>query len=511
MQMTLDRLEERRLEAGPARAHAASEDHRVGIVESRHIDGREADPPADLGPGLRVGEVLGSDAVAPLDRAPARERLEAPRAAAVTGRAAEPCGPQHHVAALGVVPSEGDAPVAHDAGADARGDGAVHDRRAPGAGADAGLGESRAVGVILDNNGTLEPLRQQVGQLQPVPGRRHPGRVEQRAALAVERPGGRDCDRLGKQALHHGLDETAEGGERSGRRGRDPPYRADGAAAPGGGSDLGAADVEQRDHPVMMPTLAAMLLAIDVGNTNIVVGVFDGERLTADFRIHTDDRFTGDELGLALVDLLEHRDLTPDRITAVVVCSVVPTLARSIDELSHTYFKQAPMVVGPGTRTGIRIQYDDPRRVGADRIANAIAAHHLYQGPAVLVDFGTATTFDAIDARGDYMGGAIAPGIQVSLDALVNHAAMLSRIELTAPLEAIGRSTTTSMQSGMVYGYVGLVEGLVERFRKEIPGQAKVIATGGLAASLAPLMPSIDIVDERLTLHGLRLIYDQNR
>jgi type III pantothenate kinase len=261
----------------------------------------------------------------------------------------------------------------------------------------------------------------------------------------------------------------------------------------------------------MMPTLAAMLLAIDVGNTNIVVGVFDGERLIADFRIHTDDRFTGDELGLALVDLLGHRDLKPEQITAVVVCSVVPTLARSIEDLSHTYFKQTPMVVGPGTRTGIRIQYDDPRRVGADRIANAIAAHHLYQGPAVLVDFGTATTFDAIDARGDYMGGAIAPGIQVSHDALVTHAAMLSRIELTAPPEAIGRSTTTSMQSGMVYGYVGLVEGLVERFRREIPGQAKVIATGGLAAQLATLMPSIDIVDERLTLHGLRLIYDQNR
>jgi len=261
----------------------------------------------------------------------------------------------------------------------------------------------------------------------------------------------------------------------------------------------------------MMPTLAAMLLAIDVGNTNTVVGVFDGERLTADFRIHTDDRFTGDELGLVLVDLLERRDLTPGQISAVVVCSVVPTLSRSIDELSRTYFKQAPMVVGPGTRTGIRIQYDDPRRVGADRIANAIAAHHLYQGPAILVDFGTATTFDAIDARGDYLGGAIAPGIEISHDALVSHAAMLTRIELTAPPEAIGRSTTTSMQSGIVYGYVGLVEGLVERFRKEMPGRVKVIATGGLAATLSPLMPSIEIVDERLTLHGLRLIHEQNR
>ncbi len=261
----------------------------------------------------------------------------------------------------------------------------------------------------------------------------------------------------------------------------------------------------------MMPTLAAMLLAIDVGNTNIVVGVFEGDRLTADFRIHTDDRFTGDELGLVLIDLLARRDLAPAQVTAVVVSSVVPTLARSIDELSHTYFDTAPMMVGPGTRTGIRIQYDDPRRVGADRIANAIAAHHLYKGPAILVDFGTATTFDAIDARGDYLGGAIAPGIQLSHDALVSHAAMLIRVELTAPAEAIGHSTTGSMQSGIVFGYVGLVEGLVARFRKEMEGEPKVIATGGLAPSLAPLIPAIDIVDELLTLHGLRLIHEQNR
>jgi len=242
-----------------------------------------------------------------------------------------------------------------------------------------------------------------------------------------------------------------------------------------------------------------------------VVGVFDGEQLVGDFRIHTDDRSTGDELGLVLVDLLGHRDLTPAQVTAVVVSSVVPTLARSIDELSHTYFATPPMVVGPGTRTGIRIQYDDPRRVGADRIANAIAAHHRYHGPAILVDFGTATTFDAIDARGDYLGGAIAPGIQLSHDALVSHAAMLIRVELIAPSEAIGHSTTASMQSGIVFGYVGLVEGLVQRFRTEMEGQPKVIATGGLAPSLARLIPAIDFVDERLTLYGLRLIYDQNR
>lgn len=253
-----------------------------------------------------------------------------------------------------------------------------------------------------------------------------------------------------------------------------------------------------------------MLLAIDVGNTNIVGGVFDGERLACDFRIHTDDRVTGDELGLTIVELLERQDVAPRSVTAVVVSNVVPTLARAIESLSRTYFGQTPLVVGPGSRTGIRIQYDDPRQVGADRIANALAAAHRYGGPAVLVDFGTATTFDAINSDGDYLGGAIAPGIQISHDALVRHAARLVRVELVAPPAAIGRSMITSMQSGIVFGYVGLVEGLVTRFRAELGEDAKVIATGGLAPDLATLMPSITIVDERLTLLGLRLIHGQN-
>jgi type III pantothenate kinase len=253
-----------------------------------------------------------------------------------------------------------------------------------------------------------------------------------------------------------------------------------------------------------------MLLAIDVGNTNIVLGVYDGDRLTCDFRIHTDDRVTGDELGLTVVDLLERNGVTPQSITAVVVSNVVPTLARSVDDLARTYFEREPMVVGPGTRTGLRIQYDDPRMVGADRIANAIAARHLYGVPAVLVDFGTATSFDALNAQGDYLGGAIAPGIEISHNALVSHAARLVRVELTAPLAAIGHSTPTAMQSGLVFGYVGLVEGLVARFRAELGGSAKVIATGGLAEAMSKLIPVIDVVDERLTLLGLRLIYEQN-
>src|SRR5437660_3017223 len=182
-----------------------------------------------------------------------------------------------------------------------------------------------------------------------------------------------------------------------------------------------------------------MLLAVDVGNTNIVVGVFDGERLACDFRLHTDDRMTGDELGMTVVELLAHRDIAPPAISSVVISNVVPTLGRALEALSRGYFGHPPLVVGPGTRTGMRILYDDPRQVGADRIANAIGAYHRYGGPAVLVDFGTATTFDAIDSSGDYLGGAIAPGIQVSHDALVNHAAKLMRVELTAPAAAIGR------------------------------------------------------------------------
>ncbi|HEX6537743.1 MAG TPA: type III pantothenate kinase [Candidatus Dormibacteraeota bacterium] len=254
-----------------------------------------------------------------------------------------------------------------------------------------------------------------------------------------------------------------------------------------------------------------MLLAVDVGNTNIVLGVFDAERLVADYRLHTDDRATGDELGVLTTDLLARSGIAPADVHAVVVGNVVPTLQRAVDRVARGYFDREPMVLGPGLRTGIRIRVDDPREVGADRIANAVAARHLYGVPAVLVDFGTATTFDAIGAEGEYLGGAIAPGIQISHDALVRNAALLRRVELVAPPAAIGRNTTTSMQAGIVFGYVGLVEGLVTRFRAELGGTSRVIATGGIAEQLAPLIACIDVVDERLTLTGLRLIYEQNR
>jgi type III pantothenate kinase len=253
-----------------------------------------------------------------------------------------------------------------------------------------------------------------------------------------------------------------------------------------------------------------MLLAIDVGNTNIVVGVFDGERLVADFRLHTNERTTGDELGLAATDLLRRRGLDIAAIDAVAVANVVPPLTRSVDEMSRVYFGRTPLVVGPGVRTGISIRYEDPRLVGADRIANAVAGRHLYGTPVILLDFGTATTFDAVSASGDYLGGAMAPGILISLDALVSRASKLNRIELAAPASVIGRNPAASMQSGFVFGYVGLVQGIVARMRTEIGESSRVVATGGLAELFAPLIPEIEAVDPHLTLVGLRLIHQLN-
>ncbi|HET9050073.1 MAG TPA: type III pantothenate kinase [Candidatus Dormibacteraeota bacterium] len=254
-----------------------------------------------------------------------------------------------------------------------------------------------------------------------------------------------------------------------------------------------------------------MLLAIDVGNTNTVLGVFDGERLVGDFRLRSEAHATGDELGLTITGLLALRDIAPGDITGVAVSSVLPALARSLDELATRYFQVTPLVVGPGVRSGIRILVEDPRQVGADRIVNAIAAFHTYGGPAIVIDLGTATTFDAISPTGDYLGGAIAPGLVVSLDALVDRAAKLNRIDPVAPPSVIGRTTAAAMQSGVVLGYAGLVEGLVRRMRAELGDEARVIATGGLAEVLAAQTGAIDVVDQGLTLVGLRLIWELNQ
>ncbi|MEI7554778.1 type III pantothenate kinase [Candidatus Chlorohelix sp.] len=261
-----------------------------------------------------------------------------------------------------------------------------------------------------------------------------------------------------------------------------------------------------------------MLLAIDVGNTNVVVGVFIGDELKASWRVQTERRRMPDEWGLMFLTLLEHRGIDPKEVRSVVISSVVPPLTNALVEMAETYFKDKALVVEPGIKTGVAVRYENPREVGADRIVNAVAAFHYYGGPAVVIDFGTATTFDALSVNGEYLGGAIAPGIGIAAEALFQLASRLYRVELIPPANAIGKNTTASMQSGIMYGYIGLVEGLVRRFRAELEElynsteiRVKVIATGGLAEIVSEGAPGIiDVVDQDLTLQGLRLIHELN-
>jgi type III pantothenate kinase len=254
-----------------------------------------------------------------------------------------------------------------------------------------------------------------------------------------------------------------------------------------------------------------MLMTIDIGNTNISLGVYQGEKLGPCWRVNTNHNRMPDEYGLQMNGLLEHENLTPQDITGICMASVVPPLTGTFIQACQKYLGHDPLVVDAGVKTGVRILYDDPRAVGADRIVDAAAVQHLYGGPACVVDFGTGTTFDAISAEGDYLGGAIAPGIGIAAEALFLRAAKLPRVELTTPPSVIGRNTPHSMQSGLIYGYVGLVEGMVARFRRELGKEMKVIATGGLTEIIAPETRVIDIVAPWLTLDGLRIIWEMNR
>jgi type III pantothenate kinase len=253
-----------------------------------------------------------------------------------------------------------------------------------------------------------------------------------------------------------------------------------------------------------------MLLAIDIGNTNITLGLYKDDKLRASWRLATDHERMPDEYGILLTNLFHHAGGRPEDISGVAIASVVPPLTGKFDELCRKYLSREPLIVDGGTRTGVRIRYEDPKQVGADRIVDAAAAHKLYGGPACVVDFGTATTFDAISGNGDYLGGAIAPGIGIAADALFLRTAKLPRVELQPPPSAIGRNTVHSLQSGLLFGYVGLVEGMVSRFRAELGPSTKVIATGGLAELLAKHTGCIDILAPWLTLDGLKLIYDMN-
>lgn len=253
-----------------------------------------------------------------------------------------------------------------------------------------------------------------------------------------------------------------------------------------------------------------MLLAVDIGNTNIVIGVFHREKLKATWHFATDVHKMADEYASTLLNLLPREGLGFADIDEAIVSSVVPPLVATFEELCKRYLQVSPMVVGAGIKTGVRIRTDNPREVGADRVVNAAAAHQLYGGPLIVIDFGTATTFDAVSAEGDYLGGAIAPGIGIAAEVLFERTAKLPRVELVPPKKAIGKNTITSMQSGIIFGYIGLVEGIVARMRQELGEGTRVITTGGLADLVARETKIIDVVEPDLTLIGLRLIHELN-
>jgi type III pantothenate kinase len=253
-----------------------------------------------------------------------------------------------------------------------------------------------------------------------------------------------------------------------------------------------------------------MLLAIDIGNTTIALGVFKGEKLKATWRLSTDVHKLADEYAAVLLNLLTFKGLSFSDIDEAIISSSVPPMVTTLEELCQRYCGVTPLVVGAGIKTGVRILLENPREAGPDRVVNAAAAHRLYGGSLIVIDFGTATTLDAVSADGDYIGGAIAPGIGISADALFERAARLPRVELVSPKKAIGKGTVSAMQSGLIFGYVGLIEGIVTRMRKELGGKVRVIATGGLASVIAKETDVIEILDPDLTLVGLRLIHELN-
>ncbi|MFC7394749.1 type III pantothenate kinase [Scopulibacillus cellulosilyticus] len=254
-----------------------------------------------------------------------------------------------------------------------------------------------------------------------------------------------------------------------------------------------------------------MIFVCDVGNTNIVLGVYKGDELIHHWRIATNREKTEDEFAMVIKDLFLDADLSFEKISGIIISSVVPSIMFSLERMCEKYFQQKPIVVGPGIKTGLNLKYDNPKEVGADRIVNAVAGIHYYQAPLIIIDFGTATTYCYIDEQSNYIGGAIAPGVNVSTEALYSHASKLPRIEITKPPHIVGRNTVNAMQSGIVYGYVGQVEGIVARMKQQAKKEPVVIATGGLSALIGGETNVIDHIDPFLTLKGLYLIYKRNK
>ncbi|HEY4554037.1 MAG TPA: type III pantothenate kinase [Bacillaceae bacterium] len=253
-----------------------------------------------------------------------------------------------------------------------------------------------------------------------------------------------------------------------------------------------------------------MIFVLDVGNTNIVLGVYDGEKLKFHWRMETSRSKTEDEYGMLIKALFEHVGLRFEHINGIIISSVVPPIMFTLERMCKKYFQEKPLIVGPGIKTGLNIKYENPREVGADRIVNAVAGIHEYGSPLIIVDFGTATTFCYINEKAEYMGGVIAPGIGISTEALYSKAAKLPRIEITHVDDIIGKNTVAAMQAGILFGFVGQVEGIVKRIKEKSKEEPTVIATGGLANLIATETSMIEIVDQDLTLKGLQLIYKRN-
>lgn len=254
-----------------------------------------------------------------------------------------------------------------------------------------------------------------------------------------------------------------------------------------------------------------MLLVFDVGNTNMVLGIYQGDKLIKNWRLSTDRSQTVDEYGMKICNLFVYSGLNYREVKDIVISSVVPPIMPTLEDMAREYFNVEPLIIGPGVKTGMPLYYDNPREIGADRIVNAVAGYELYGGPLIIVDFGTATTFCLISAKGEYLGGCITAGIGISTEALFQRAAKLPRIELVKPKSIIGRNTVNSMQAGLIYGYIGQVDGIVKRMKAEIKEETYVVATGGMAELIGADSETIDKIDQLLTLEGLRIIHDRNK